>query len=525
MKKKILVSYIKSPSKWGEMLFQQSKALFEHFVPEQENKSGNAQYEFEVTDVVDEMIKTGKFSSLSDCQMCSFSACLYSDTVIFDGSIEDGIFDQYQFAYDLMKHLDHVLIISRTELPYNFEGQRKGGAPSWIKIGGDLNELDSVTDPEQANAHILEWLGYTLERLELPRSNKPKEAPSITNCLEIITQMMEESDKHMEALEGPSLFISYLSKDYKILKDHFQEIEEHTGVLKESFHYFAPGKVATEFMTEQRRWEIVSITDREIHKCTSILIFQTDGYYCSWWTMGELISISYRFHECWDKCPTVYIAKAHRNSKGIYEFTWKALNTPEEKQEFFPGISEGQKRRLARRFANSDPNEAAYELDEKTTRQSGWPFVVKAPVSVIKGTAIYLAQKNNLFGKMLGNDTLAENISHAWESANSYTHTKAFRTKRIVECKYCRENASHLTVDNFIQMDMPYVYHVDDEELSERKDGTLQLVPKCPIHGNIRLKKNGQYYRFIQPRYGKKMKAGKTLIEFIDRIEFCDIER
>ena len=70
MKKKILVSYIKSPSKWGEMLFQQSKALFEHFVLEQENKSGNAQYEFEVTDVVDEMIKTGNFPA------CLIARCI-----------------------------------------------------------------------------------------------------------------------------------------------------------------------------------------------------------------------------------------------------------------------------------------------------------------------------------------------------------------------------------------------------------------------------------------------------------------
>ncbi len=521
MKEKIFVSYIKSPSKWGEMLFQQSKTLLEHFVPEQKNR--NVQYEFVITDVVDEMIKMGKLSSLPDCQGYSFNACLYSDIFIFDGSIEDGLFNQYQFAYEVMKHLDHVLIVSRTELPYNFEGKRKGGAPSWIKIGEDLKELDGVTEPAQANTHILRWLGYTLKQLELPRSNKPAETVSVTNCIEIITQMMDESDKRMKVLEKSSLFISYLSRDYEILKEHFQQIEEHTGLPKENFHYFAPGKVATEFMTEQRRWEIVSITDREIHKCTSILIFQTDGYYRSWWTMGELISISYRFQECWDECPTVYIAKGSPNGKGNYKFIWKVLNTPEQKQKFFPSINERQKRRLARRFVNSDPNEAAYELDGKTTRQSELPLVLKAPVSIIKGTAIYWAQKNNMFGKMLGDDTLTDNISYAWKSMNSHTYTKEFRTKRIVECKYCRENASNLTVDNFIQLDMPYVYHVDDEELEESKDGTLLITRKCPIHGNIRLKKNGHYYRFIQPRHGRKMNAEKTLIEFIDRIEFCDI--
>lgn len=60
--------------------------------------------------------------------MASMNACFYKDIIIFDGSIEDDRHDQYRFAYDLMKHLDHVLIVSRTELPYNFEGRRKGGA-------------------------------------------------------------------------------------------------------------------------------------------------------------------------------------------------------------------------------------------------------------------------------------------------------------------------------------------------------------------------------------------------------------
>lgn len=480
-----------------------------------------------MTDVVSEIMKREKLAKLLDYQYCSFRACLYSDIVIFDGSIENNSFEQYQFAYDLMKHLDYVLIISRTDLPYNFEGRRKGGAPSWIKIGENLSKWEDVTDPEQLNTYILEWLKNTLNQLELVGNNKLTKQSSISNIMEELNQLIKQSDKRMEPIEKSSLFISYLSKDFDILKAYFTHIEERTGLAKEGYRYFAPGKVAKEFMTEQRRWEIVSITDREIQKCGSVLIFETEGYYNSWWTMGELVSISYRYQNNWEKCPTIYIAKVYPNGNRDMELTWEVLNTPQQKRDFFPVLSERQKRSVARRFANSDPNEASYELDEKVIHQSQLPSVAKIPLSVMKGITMFIAEKTGLFSKLYDEpsekNTLLKEISLAWESDNSYTHTREFRTKRIVECKYCRETALSLTIDNFIQLDMPYMYHVDDEELTRRDDDRLILSQKCPVHGVIKLRKAGFYYRFIQPRSGKLMGAQKTLIEQIDRVEFCEM--
>lgn len=319
-----------------------------------------------------------------------------------------------------------------------------------------------------------------------------------------------------------ALFISYLSRDYDVLKKCFPQIEEYTGFQKENFHYFAPGKVAKEFMTEQRRWEIVSITDREMYKCGSLLVFETDGYFRSWWTMGERMSVAYRFREKWTECPTVYVAKVNLDNERIPEITWKVLDTPEQKQAFFPEISERQMRELARRFVSSDPNEAAYELDENTIRESQLPTIAKIPLAIIKGGVISLAERNGMLGEPFEKSTLLENIYRAWESGNSYAHTEEFRTKRIVECPFCRENAQNMTINNFIQLDMPYMYRADEQKMTECDDGTLVLSQKCPVHGSIRLRKNGHYYRFIQPRYGKLMGAGKTLIEYIDKIEVCD---
>lgn len=479
-------------------------------------------YEIEIKDIVNEVLSDGKPPELAVCQWASLQACVYSDVVIFDGSIEDNHCDQYQFAYDLMKRLDYVLLVSRTELPYNFEGCVKGGAPSWIQIGEKPLVSEAAADRAQLNAGILKWLGRTLNRLELPRSNKLTSPLSLSNISAETIRLIQRTDERLKCMESTALFISYLSRDFETLKECFDLIEQQTGFSKDSFHYFAPGKVAKEFMTEERRWEIVSVTDREMDKCGALLIFETDGYYRSWWTMGERMSVSYRFRNKWEKCPAVYVVTVCSDGGNHRKFTWKVLDTPRQKRDFFPVLSEYQTRRLARRFANSDPDEAAYELDEKTMKEAKMPFIAKIPRAIMKGIAISLVEKTDFFEPSDEKYTLAENIMQAWESENSYTHTKEFRTKRIVECKYCREAASDLTIDNFIGLDMPYVYHVDDEDLIQGEDDILILPQKCPVHGNIRLKKNGYYYRFIQPRRGKLMGAGKTLVEQIDRIDFVE---
>lgn len=258
----------------------------------QHNRSNNIPYEIQIIDIVEEAFNGNRVANLADCQRVSLDACLYSDIYIFDGSIEEGQFNQYQFAYDLMKHLDHVLIVSRTELPYNLEGRRKGGAPSWIVIGEEVGNINTKNDPRKLNANILNWVKGTLEQLELPRRNK-----------------------------------------------------------------------------------------REMSKAGALLIFEMEGYYRSWWTMGERMSVSYRFQKDWENCPNVYVVKVYYNDKGTLEFVWEELKTPEQKRNFFPALSEKQIRRLARRFANSDPDEAAYELDEKmgfitdlSSRDEGWSW-------------------------------------------------------------------------------------------------------------------------------------------------------
>ncbi|ELR98910.1 hypothetical protein [Gloeocapsa sp. PCC 73106] len=57
------------------------------------------------------------------------SACLNSDVVVFDASIEEEGQHNYANATTQQIAMDHILVISRTYLPINFFGLRDGGAP------------------------------------------------------------------------------------------------------------------------------------------------------------------------------------------------------------------------------------------------------------------------------------------------------------------------------------------------------------------------------------------------------------
>lgn len=149
---------------------------------------------------------------------------------------------------------------------------------------------------------------------------------------------------------------------------------------------------------------------------------------------------------------------------------------------------------------------------------------------VVEDVSLSFAEKIGVLEEILGESSnpgekrsnFEKNISQTMESEFSYTHTSDFRKIRIIECPYCKKEISKpLTMDHFIQLDMPYVYRVQDSELVEQENGRLILNSKCPHHpGTIALRRNKCYSRFIQPRGKEKLNDKIVLMEQVDRIEF-----
>jgi hypothetical protein len=95
--------------------------------------------------------------------------------------------------------------------------------------------------------------------------------------------------------QSGQIFISYRNTDNvpleidklakRIMQGEFHDIAP-------SVRYFPPGVLSEEFMPEQRRWQILSWIDRFIGPATEIWIYETKEYYNSWWTIGELATLT-----------------------------------------------------------------------------------------------------------------------------------------------------------------------------------------------------------------------------------------
>ena len=101
------------------------------------------------TDFQDFDIQVQSFSSLNSTQKDVNKSSLYDDLVIFDASVEKN--HNYNCATEQPKVLEHILVISRTYLPINFHGIRKGGYPNFPEIF--------------SNDEILVWLKNELTTL------------------------------------------------------------------------------------------------------------------------------------------------------------------------------------------------------------------------------------------------------------------------------------------------------------------------------------------------------------------------
>lgn len=459
--------------------------------------------------------------------MTAIRACLESDVVIFDGSIEDDENRQYYAAIELMKHLDHVLVVSRTMLPFNFEGMRKGGAPLLITTSTAKYRY------RKSNSEILVWLLDVLEHssLELPRKVKPnlperEYEKHMDVILQTETRLMEDARVRMSHRSGA--FVSYLSKyskEYKGTptglpyvetlfemiaqtcqnpqKERFRAAPQPKQMTAAEILYFPPGNISLEFMTGQRRFEIVSVTESYIRSCKTFWIYQTEDYGSSWWTQGELLSLAKLFREDMNKCPNIYVVKPVRDAHGAWEFDVTGYLTPAEKASFLPELTDGQARELARLHSNSHPDTVAYEQIEKMRK------LAKLPDVLLKVEHLAMVER---FKQILPSmnvsteeqkETLEElyNFDHYKESIRSFAYTREFWEARIVECPVCKAAADvKFSPEGFMHLKGSHFRTVSSHQyqtiLRDLKRNPKNAVVSLPCGHKVSVCQSGVYYRW-----------------------------
>lgn len=279
-------------------------------------------------------------------------ACDNDDVVILDASRE--VKGQHNYDFALPMAMDHVLVVSRSYLPLNFYGERDSifdeetkkeiyGAPQYPKT--------------QSNEDIQKWVELQIADLlpQLPRPNKGRLLsqgvlralilPALTGKSSVMSGV-DEQDKRRK--QSGQVFISYRNTDGVALE--VAKLAERITTHQEfhdvptSVRYFPPEVLSAELMPEQRRWQILSWIDRFIGPANEVWVYETEEYYNSWWTIGELATLAYRQKDGYRgmRPPKIRIFNPD---------TGVLRDAPDD---YLPKMTVAQMKRMARMYASCD---------------------------------------------------------------------------------------------------------------------------------------------------------------------------
>ena len=498
--------------------------------------------------------------------------CLHrSDLVIFDGSIDSplcfkavpeepegagSLSSQYEYASSPFLSLEHVLVVSRTKLPYNFEGFRKGGSPNWIRTRNVSKSPFSKAKGYLTNDEIVAWILETIHSIKIPRPDKletdPTSAEEMKALNSHLAELMNEAEAKFNEEYKDDIFISYRSKESihaqtrQIPQKDGEEREEREDnsieellltkaalKLKDElgdnghFIYAPPGDISTEVMTAKRRWGLASTIHRQMEKCKGVLIYKKPDYDESWWTCAELMFLSYCMSSEKKVYPHLYVVEPIEDS-----FKLTKLTTPEEIRTFLPHMTEEQHGRLGRRLAYADPLEEASELEGKyISEQSELKKIIRALFTTVLICIGAVDKIYSGYSGLKGREDFEEMIADRkkrsfWEecrltqkSLHSLVQTPEFDKGLLIDCPYCKAKHSYSKdADGFI--DLKHTYRLDISVYEQLQKEKERVEVKLPCGHTVRLKRGEPYYHFIQPMVWKVLNKEKWVVKPIYAVEF-----
>lgn len=244
-------------------------------------------------------------------------AVLYSDVVIFDGSLEeDGIAlgENYACIPHAPYLMDNVIVVSRTELPINFIPNAY--QTNVVPIGEETEE-ERERNPQKhyTNEKIIKWLkgclATMIEEGRLPRKPEFKIAKELltdsNTILNYFNKIYPLTEGHKKNRYEHTAFISYRSYygEHKSNGYSIKELEkvildyhkEHNPTEKWRVMYYTSGSLAQDCLTEYRRWGLMEYVNYIFKQVDEVWIFNTHdtkygpSYWDSWFTQGEFISL------------------------------------------------------------------------------------------------------------------------------------------------------------------------------------------------------------------------------------------
>ncbi len=419
-------------------------------------------------------------------------AGLKDDIVIFDASVEDVVGSNYKAAQMWPSCMEHFLVVSRTLLPLNFQAFHEGGTPdTFTKNTERPITLDNPT--------LINWIVEKLEFLkqQLPRPSNEKFfleknqffSHPISNqksISEISEKIMANSHKRKNEHQKSTgrAFVSYLSRYSKHCKypatfhdfnveSIFKNIRDKHNDIDYPILYYPPGTLTSEFMTEQRRWQVFSIIDWRIRSADEFYIFETPDYYNSWWTLAELASFAYIQNDSEHPRPKIFLCKPISPS-----FIEIKLAEP----DFVQQLDEKTKRDFGRRLSNSDPLTMGYERISNMQKLAKLPMPLQWIHHKMSTFSV-----DYLMSEFLPN-TYKQNkktkMDFAWyrEMIQSDVFRDSFWKDRIVTCPNCsgkNKEKHHFNFDAWLHHKQLGQYRISPKEMDEIFNSGIWTCTQC----------------------------------------------
>lgn len=223
------------------------------------------------------------------------------EVIIIDCTIPEKLESPsvYPILVAQINMLDHILLVSETDLPLNIKPLRE---PFIIN-------KDIVSVLEKNN--LSKWLINNIEDIYSDIKNTDSlERISVQSVQELLAhkedmEMIQDhsnqrAKKRIKANDKKNILISYRSRYYyqdyggivKPLKDRICPVNYEEDY---SLTIFKPESLCSgdEILTPMRRWMLVGLLDDRIRLMDEVWIYHTPDYFDSWWTISELVSVCY----------------------------------------------------------------------------------------------------------------------------------------------------------------------------------------------------------------------------------------
>lgn len=326
------------------------------------------------------------------------------DAVIVDCTIPKDLetHSVYPIITAQINMLDHILILSETDLPINIKPLREPYL------------LNSSNQCWKREKKLADWLNENLEDIYLNQNliENPSERIPVKSIQDLVAHKddMERMQEHsinyaIKRIKGENkknVLISYRSKYYNNdfegnvipLKARIRPINYQENY---QIHIFEPQCFCSgdEILTPMRRWMLVGMLDDRIRLMDEVWIYYTPDYFDSWWTIAELVAVSY------------YNATTGKNKPvivRIYNPESRLLMNVDLKKDLKLDMNEenelGQRAyidKMARLMANTRPDIMAPEAREDIQRIKSLASLLQKSPGFIRRFILRRIRKNAIF--------------------------------------------------------------------------------------------------------------------------------